>query len=177
MDALTVLFVVLFCIAMIVVPPAIIFAFHHRLKQSRTNKSIKRRILVYCLLLFVFIGALVTTILLPRGEMAYIDRTCREPYDCNGIVGVAQRELWLRLALYPISQDICFTSNDYACKFIDREVTGYWANPPIEGEIALLGYYFFAVIFAIPSFVLYFFLRTVYLKPDKQKQKNDELIG
>ena len=159
----------LLCLTSIVAPPAILFALHHRLKRPNTRARANRRILVYCAILFILIGGLMTA-LVTSDQVRYADFGCRmvEYDDCEDIVAIAQLEIWLHSTFLPISENICFTGHDYACEVVKREVD------LLVGDRWLL-YGVFAILFAIPSVVLYFVLRWIYLKLVKQKRKNGKL--
>lgn len=170
-----VLLVAVLCITTLVAPPASVFALHHRFHTPRNRKMTHWRIVLYSFALYLLIGAFSTAVSTFSGELSYIERACREPYDCNNIIVAGHAELWLRMALYPISQDKCFTRNNFACHFIDREVMGLWSNGDAFEEdkgIAIFAYYILAVIFAIPPLIMYALLRKFYLKPTKQKRAN-----
>lgn len=168
----------IFAVIVIIVILLPVLVFIHTYRRVFTVKQLNRRILIYCFSLFVLVGALASDAY-AWSTVSKEDARCvsRQRYDCTNIVTIARIEIWLHVVTEPVSPGVCFTGNYYVCERSSGEVRKLVQRQE-QYNYGLLTIMWVIVggILGIPSFILYFILRFLYIMPKtyhlKQKEKH-----
>ncbi len=166
------LYLSLVCTILVVILPVSVFLLHNntnRLNQRNTHY----KIITLCSLMFGLCFVIGSRILTP---IIYTEETLAsaciegEYANCTQLRATIHNEKWLSFMLYPIAQNRCMTGHNFVCSHVHT-------NQPLTDDAVNRWSLYFGILFlfALPSLLVYSWLRILYIQPDPRKRKSKNI--